>query len=290
MVPWLYGLGFLVLAAGILYLWQYPSMPADTAVATSEIQAAGQKLDSVDARLTLLEQQPKPPPPPDLSKITTELGALEARVSDQTQLASRLDVMSGRIESLSGLSQTGIDAIKQQLETNAGRLTALEKTVGSLATVSSRVDRIVRVQAAALALADGQPLGDLPGAPPALSRYARTSPPTLAHLRLTFGQMEQTALAAGEANSINGPFIDRVWERAQGLVTVRQGDAVVVGNKSAIVLSHAKTALDAGDLAAAVKETARLDPNPAHVAADWLAEAKALLDARAALSDMAVHI
>ena len=112
----------------------------------------------------------------------------------------------------------------------------------------------------------------------------------MAHLRLTFPQMERAALAAGQSDTGNGPFIDRVWERAQGLLTVRQGDAVVVGNASAVALTHASAALEAGDLAAAVRATSLLNPNALRAAADWLAEAKALVDARSALTDIAAHI
>jgi hypothetical protein len=330
-LAWLYGLGFLILAAAIFYVWQHPNVPAETApgtdtgtapgiaMGTPDTRAVERKLDAIDTRLSRLEQQPRPPSATDLGKITAQLDALEARVSDQTRLASRLDVLSGRIESLSGLNQSGIDGIRQQLEISSGRLTAVEKTTGTVLesgidairkqlddtaarlaavektaggseAVANRLDRLARIQAASLALANGQPLGELPDAPPALSRYANTAPPTMAHLRLTFPEMERAALAAGPSANSDGRFIDRVWERAQGLVTVRQGDDVVVGNASAVVLTRAGAALEAGDLAAAVRETALLGPNALRAAADWLAEAQALADARAALTDLAAHI
>jgi hypothetical protein len=332
LVPWLYGLGFVALAAAIFYLWQYPSAPqVDASAGVSEVRAAEQKevraaeqkFEALDGRVARLEREPKPPSAADLGRIAAQLDALQARVSDQTRLASRLDALSGRVESLSGVNQSGIDvvkqqtqsgidvvkqqtqsdiavvkqqtqsgieAIKQQLDSATDRLTALEKTASSADTVSARLDRIARIQAASFALANGQPLGDLPGAPPALSRYANAAPPTLAHLRLLFPQMQRAAIAAGQSDTGNGPFIDRVWERAQGLLTVRQGDEVVVGNASAVALTHASAALEAGDLAAAVRATSLLNPNALRAAADWLAEAKALVDARSALADMAAHI
>ena len=36
--------------------------------------------------------------PPDLGKITARIDALDGRVTDQAQLANRLDTLSGRIE------------------------------------------------------------------------------------------------------------------------------------------------------------------------------------------------
>jgi len=56
------------------------------------------------------------------------------------------------------------------------------------------------------------------------------------------------------------------------------------------VLARAGVALEAGDLAGAVHETASLNPSALHAAADWLAEAKALVDARAALTNLAARI
>jgi hypothetical protein len=294
---WLYGFGWLILAAAIFYVWQYPSTPIENVAVLSDMSAANEKLGLLDARLTRLEEQQKQSAAVSIDKITSRLDALDrhadtidASASDQTRLASRLDVLSGRIESLSGGNQTAIDVIKQQLEGNSGRLTALEKKAGGLEATSARIDQIARIQAAALALSNGQPLGDLPGAPPAVSRYAHAAPPTESHLRLTFPQMERAALAAAEPGGGSGPLIDRVWERAQGLVTIRQGDEVLLGNSSAMSLSHARVALEAGDVTAAVRAMTALSPNALRAASDWLAEAKALVDARLALTDMAVRI
>ena len=72
------------------------------------------------------------------------------------------------------------------------------------------------------------------------ARMRRRQP--LAHLRLLFPQMQRAAIAAGQSDTGNGPFIDRVWERAQGLLTVRQGDEVVVGNASAVALPRQRCA------------------------------------------------
>ena len=290
LVLWVYGLGILVLAAAVFYLWRYPATPAETVVSASAFQAAEGRLEAVDSRLSHLEQQPTPPTPADFDKILARLDKLETRVSDQAQLASRLDVLSGRIESLSGRGQSGLDAIKQQLDQDADRVTALEKTVDSNKSVSERVDRIVHIQAAEIALATGRPLGELPDAPPALSRFAHIAPPTLAQLRLAFPQVEGAASATTQSSTASGPFVDRVWERAQGLLTIRQGNQVVVGDASAVALARAKNALQAGDLVAAVDALTTLRSNAQRAVADWLAEAKALIDARSALADMAARI
>ena len=140
------------------------------------------------------------------------------------------------------------------------------------------------VQSASAALAAGQKLGDLPGAPPALARFADTNPPTEAALRLAFPQAARQALAAAHPVSGDKPLLTRLWAQAQDLVTVRQGDHVLVGDPTAGMLERARAALDAGDLSAAVTDVATLQGAAGQAMAAWLAQARALLEARAALA------
>ena len=286
LVPWLYGLGFLALAAAIFYLWQYPSTSSDTAGDASAKQAIESRLADIDGRLARLEQRPTL----DLGKITARIDALDGRVGNQTQLAARVDALSGRIESLSGRDQTGLDATKQQLDALETRVAQVAANAGSLDAVTKRLNRITKLQEASFALAAGRPIGELPDAPEALMRYAHSAPPTDAQLRLRFPRDEQAALAAKQPDENDAPFINRVWDRAQGLITIRQGDAVVVGNPAAIILSRAQAALDAGDIAGAVSAVESLKGQPARAMENWLVDAKGLLEARSALANMANQV
>jgi hypothetical protein len=284
LLPWFYGLGFLILAAAIVYLWRYPSTPPQSAEEASVRQLIEQRLGDAGSRLTLLEQRP----PPDLGKIIARVDALDGRVAESTQLASRLDTLSGRIESLSARGQTARDATLQQLDALTGRIAALEANAGSMATVAKRLNRIAKLQEVSFALASGRPIGDVPDAPEALTRYAHAAPPTEAQIRQRFLRAQQAALAAKPPlHEDDAPFIDRVWDRAQGLITIRRGEDFVVGNPSATALGHAQAALEAGDLTAAVEAVESLKGDPAQAMADWLADAKALLGARSALAGMA---
>jgi hypothetical protein len=285
LAPWLYGVGFIILAAAIFYLWEFPATPGEPTADASINQIVEQRLTDIEGRLTRLEQRPAA----DLGKITARLDALDGRIVDQAQLASRVDTLSGRIESLSGRDQTGLDAAKQQLDALTNRIAAVEGNAGGLDAVTERLDRIARLQEASFALAIGQPIGDLPGAPEALARFAHVAPPTEAQLRIRFPRDEQAALTAKQPGRPDAPFTDRIWERAQGLITIRRGDDVVVGNQAAIILNRAQAALDAGDLTGAVNVLGTLKEQPAQVMANWLADAKALLNARGALADMAGH-
>ena len=281
-LPWLCGLGFLVLAGGIYASWQYPRNGWPAA-----IQAMQRELSDFDARIVRLEQRPAPISQAEFAKLSARIDVLEGRASDETQLGSRVDAVSGRVESLSGRLQAGLDGIKQQEDRLAGRLGTLEKSAGSLDSVSDHLNRVARLQEAALALAAGHPIGDVPGAPAALAQYAHTAPPTEAQLRILFSQSESAAIAAKQPDNTATPFIDRVWERAQDLVTVHRGEDVVVGNPASVTLGQARVALDAGDLKGAISAIELLKGQPRQAMASWLAEAKSLVDARAALADLA---
>ena len=82
-------------------------------------------------------------------------------------------------------------------------------------------------------------------------------------------------------------FGSRLWNRAQQIVTVRQGDRVLLGDPIAGVLQHAREQLDAGDLAGAVKGLDGLAGPAAAAMKPWTDQAHALLDARAAIASMA---
>ena len=300
-LPLLCGVGFLVLAIAILLVWLFPNPSAELQSAVADLHGAQQRLADVDARLSRLEQRPAPASASDLAKLASDqakmssrLEAMEGRVGDPAQLGVRLDALSGRVEALSGRSQSGIEAaeqqteaVKQQVNGLSGRISAVEKASGTLSSLTDRLNRLARLQEAGLALSAGKAVGDLPHAPAALARFAHQAPPTEAQLRLAFPQAQRAALAAEQAGDEKAPFADRVWERAQGLVTVRRGDDLMVGNPSATALSTAKAALDAGDLPGAVAAVNTLSGPPRQAMDDWVTQATALINARLALADMA---
>lgn len=192
-------------------------------------------------------------------------------------------------KSLAGHDQTNTDAAKEQITAITARLTALETSVSNLETATKRLSRIARLQEALFALASGRPLGDLPDAPEVLARYSHTAPPTEADLRLRFPQAEEAALAANQSDARNQPFVGRVWEKAQNLITIRRGDELMVGNPCEGTLNRARTALDAGDIVGAITAVETLSGQPGHAMANWLADAKALVDARSALAQLAAQ-
>nr|WP_294546355.1 mitofilin family membrane protein [uncultured Rhodopila sp.] len=223
----------------------------------------------------------------DIGRLAARIDGLDAKAAEQTQVGGRLDGLSGRIEALSGRLQAALDAEKQQADRLSAQVAALEKNAGGLDSVSDHLQRVTRIQEASIALAAGRPVGDVPNAPPALSRFAHEAPPTEVQLRLLFAQSEKAAVDAKQPDDTSEPLIDRVWERAQNLVTVHRGEEVLVGNPASVTLGHAREALDSGDLKDAIATVETLKGQPRQAMAKWLAEAKSLEDARAALASLA---
>ena len=300
LLPWLCGVGFLVLAAAIGFVWQYrPATQAGTQAELAEqVQAlqtrvaqleqkpaGGADLTALAARVGALEQRQGA----NLAPLEARIAALEQRAAANNQLAARVDALAGRVDGLSGRDQ-GVDAqLGQRLDAVETHLARLDHDAAQATAEAQRATRLSRIQAARAALAAGQPLGDIPGAPHEVARFATAAPPTEAALRLAFPQAEQAALATSRPDTAGKPFLARVLARAEDLVTVRQGDHVVLGDRAAGVLARARAALDAGDLAGAVAAVSSLSGPPADAMADWRADAKAVLDARAGLADMAAH-
>lgn len=169
------------------------------------------------------------------------------------------------------------------------RIAALETTVKALqdkvATIEQRLDTAARLQAAALALDAGRKLGPIPGAPPALARYADTSAPTEPALRLAFPAAAHAAEAASPPKHSDA-LIDQAWQQFQRLVTIRQNGKIVAGTPTAATIATAQARLDAGDLAGALAALQPLDPPARAAMAPWLADAENLLAARRALEAM----
>lgn len=318
-LAWLCGAGFLVLAAALVWLWQHQPGPADAQIdalaarlarierqpagladlaplaarvaALEQRTAAQPDLAPLAARVTALEQRPAPgvAPPPDLAPLTARITALEQRQgADLRPIETRIAALEAKQPADTQLIAR-LDALSARLDADETRLAAIERSAAQILPVADRADRIARIQAAWMALDAGQKLGVLPGAPAALARFASAAPPTEAALRLAFPAAAQAALAAAHPLSQGRPLLQRLWAEAQDLVTVRQGDRVLLGDPAAGILQQARAALDAGDLAGAVALVGGLSGEPAKAMEGWLGEARALLDARAALAAWAAH-
>jgi len=252
---------------------------------------AGPDLRPLDSRLMALEQRPAP----DTGPLTTRVDALAGRQDALSARAQAIETaLTARTEAveakLAAAEQTAIRlaAMAARIEALEKRLATAETVTGQVPALAARSARLARLQAAQTALEDGKPLGEIPDAPPALARFATAAPPTEAALRLSFPAAARAAMeASAPAPSSDAPLADRLWSRAQSLVTVRQGDKVLVGDPAAGSIGKARRALEAGDLAGTVAALGELQGPAAQAVAAWRAQASALLEARAALSALA---
>jgi hypothetical protein len=276
-------------------LEQRPAAPAvDLGALDSRLSALEQRpaapavdLGALDARVSALEHRPAAPAV-DLSALDSRVSALEHRPAapavDLSALETRLSALEQRPPAAAPEVSGAVASLGDRLATLEQRLAQSEQAETS---VAARAGRIARLQAASAALEAGQPLGVLPDAPAALTRFATARPPTEAALRLSFPAAAKRAEAASLPSTQGESLVQRMWQRAQSLITVRQGNKVVIGAPAATVLASARERLEAGDLAGAVAALGQLDGPAAQAMADWREQAQALLDARTALTQMA---
>jgi hypothetical protein len=247
-------------------------------------------LRPIISRLDALETREHPSPsaakaePPDLQPLLARIDVLEKSLAERALDASKLDALAARVATLTASDPAGV--FREQLERLDNQLRELTATEAKLTEASDRAIQLARWR---FALDAGQPLGGIQNAPPALARYATTAPPTLASLRLSFPAHARAALAASPLDTADEPFLDRVVARLRDfrLITVRQGDRVVIGSKAETTLEDARALLDAGDLNGAVGAVAALSGPAAEAMAPWLGDARALLAAREALASLA---
>lgn len=247
----------------------------------SAIQKAMEMAGQVSSRSN------EPPPPPDHAALDAVTAQAQQQVADLgTKIEQNLAQQKSDEAQIESQQKVTIDTLEtrlHELEQGAG------KAEGTAQGAVRNADRAIKLEAALSALQSGEPLGDLPGAPPAVARYATAAPPTEAALRAEFPQVAAAARAASRPDLDQKTFMDRAMARVQQSVTIRRGDRVIVGDPAGGVLARAQEDVANGDLKGALSALASLNGPAAAAAADWVARVHALLDARAGLAAMAAH-
>jgi hypothetical protein len=237
------------------------------------------QLASLQSRVEALEHAP---PPAAVAAATPAAPGDAARIQ---ALETRLSALESRPAQQMPDVEGQVSAASAKLNARIAELDAsIQKDI---AATTARATLANRLRAASLALEAGKPLGDIPDAPPALARFADTAPPTEPALRLSFPRYAEAARMASQPDASETNPVDRAWERIQALVTIRRGDKVIVGSRTATILEAARGKLDAGDLEGAIIGLNNLDDAAKKAVAPWRDDAQALLDARAAMLAMA---
>lgn len=269
-----------LLAGGEAWLFNAQSGMADQGAAvanlTDQVDTLRGRLSALDGRIKGLENKvadlaSRPVPQPAAPKP-----APAPTPSVPPELASKIAAMQANIASLSTTTLADHAAI-----------TTLKQQGADLPKLVARAQSLARIAQASLDLQNGQPLGSIPDAPPALARYATAKPPTLSSLKASFAGYADAAARAGGTTAPHGGFWQNVKGRIESLVTVRHKDKVLIGSSAAGTLSDARTALDRDDLAGAIAALEKLPAAAASAMQPWTEKAKHLLAARAALAKMA---
>ena len=213
----------------------------------------------------------------------------DAQAADKTARDALAGSLGGRIDAAGAKDSKALADLSGKVDALDARLVTVEQSSGKVAGLAARAGSMAQLQSAQDNLAAGHKLGVIPGAPPALARFANVAPPTEASLRLSFADAAEAARQASEPQNAQRPFLGRMWSRVQQAVVVRQGDNVIVGDPAAGVLARAGDAMNAGDLPGTVEIVESLQGPAKETMAPWLAQAHQLLDARAALSSLVAH-
>jgi hypothetical protein len=264
---------------------------------TSHLNALSEQQAQQSAILQKLQEQPGQPAPaaaapPGAGEAQQQLADLGSKLDQAlTQEKATLDALSQRLGKLETDTAAATEAAsnKQSIDTLTSRLRKVEQGEGQIAGVRQDATLAVRLSAAQVALSSGEPLGDLPGAPPALARFATTPPPTEASLRADFPAVAQAALVASRPEESQKSLFSRALARLEQTITVRRGDHVIVGDPAAGVIAKAQQQLNDDDLQGAVQSLSALNGRAAQAVQAWVAQANALLAARAALAQLAAH-
>lgn len=239
------------------------------------------------------------------------------------ELAQELDSLRRQVEVLQTTAnsfQAWIDTVDSRLKTAEAlepRIAALEqaasnaaqRAVGNAALALAVTQLQAAVTAARsyeaeltalndLAAGDAALAAEIGKAREALAPRAATGIPTLAALRAAFPETARAAVAGARAEraaaAVAGEtsdrqqdapgWLDQVMLRLSELVSVRPVGEDVQGDDAAARVARAEAALGKGDLAGAVAEVEALEGKAREAASGWLADARARLDADAALA------
>jgi hypothetical protein len=224
------------------------------------------------------------------AKAAADAEAAQKAALDQlTQRLAKLEQDDGQAQAAAASQATDTAALAA-LDSRVGKLEQGEgQAQGAVTGAAKDATRAIRIEAAEAALQAGQPLGTLPDAPPALTRFATTPPPTESALRADFPRVAAAARAVSQPDVARKSFFQRMFARVQQTVVVRQGDQVIVGDPAAGVLARAQDHMAAGDLKGAADALADLHGPAADAVKTWVGQVHALLEARAALASLAAR-
>jgi len=259
--------------------------------ARADIEALRADLTALSARLDSLALAP----PTDGGADAAALSALEARDAQRAQdiaaLRARLDALSG-LETRLGALADDVARLDERVAAGATPNPApgAPRVALSLAVLQLRdalrggapfEEELRAVRELAVDMPEEE-RGALMEALAPLEPLAASGVPGLGVLRAEFPALARAAIAAARGGG-EGDFLSAILRRLSQLVTVRPLGPVE-GTDAKAIVARAEVYLEAGDLAACVRELESLRGPAADAAAPWLSKARMRLRATAALT------
>lgn len=245
-----------------------------------------QSLAALNDRLAALEEAPAGADAEALAALQTAISALGARIEGLESSRNAVDSLTGRVDRL---EQT-VDQSSTELERVAAALARAEATDSRTQAIVLAVGQIGQALAqggsfesglsALRSVAAGDP--DFEEALATLEAYAGQGVVGREELARRFPAMADTVREA-DALPADASWIDQMRASVEGLVTIRPAPGEVEGDDADAILARAEGRLQDGDLAGAVEALGALQGDAAAAAEDWLAAARARLEAERAV-------
>lgn len=247
-----------------------PATPAaatevDLSPIETDLAQIGETLDSVEARLTTLENRPSPAPATDENA--------EAYGAELEKMQTALQQQRSEIESLLANAQS-----VEQATADAAREAAVQSAISQItAAISSG-------SAYSDALNDLETAG-VTDLPEPLTAPADDGVVTLSNLQARFPAVARVALTTARDAGLDGEGgagVGGFLRRQLGARSVQPKE----GSNPDAVLSRAEADLRNGRLSEALGEIDTLPDDVASAMADWLADARARAGAESAINDL----
>jgi len=277
---------------------------------TGELGDLGERLTALEGAVWDVERNVEAlatalaglPPPADLAPLGAALDSLAQRGD---ALDAAMVALNDQVAALVASSQDASAAATQGLAATGAEIAALRAELDAVAATAGRADagsaRAVALSVAARQLAaavdagtaftaERDALSALASDDAAILEPLAELAPAAASGIVPFHMLKARFPAAARAvvqaarEDDDADWLDRAMSRATEVVALRRVDPALEGDFPVAIVARAEGHLDAGDLAAAADEMARLTGPAADAAAGWLADARARLAALQALA------
>lgn len=238
---------------------------------TADLTALGNRLGQTESALQSLQSQPKLP-----ATLIGDVDALHKAVEDMKRTSADAATVLRLLDRVEK-AESQIRDLQNRRTTAGAMLLAVGQLRDAVARAMPYDDEWRSVHA--LAPQDGE----LQTALQSLKARTIIGIPTITTLVMRFDQLAP-ALVRADILPNDQSWWRRSLDRLSNLVLIRRQDALAEGNSAAAIVARADAALKTGDLKTATQDLAALSPAAAAIAAPWLADAAARLQADSALS------